>query len=111
VSLLPKDFETLNPYVAKWAVDGTANRAALRGDSSHVERQSFYDAAAPLLTAALDHLDATPLNALDAAQQRLMALMLSLAHVSLAIEVQGLGEEKHRITRDEMIMSRSSGGV
>ncbi len=111
MSKLPTGFEALEPFVAQWAIDGTANRAALRGDSSSVERQGFYDAAEPLLTKALDYLDATPLAALDGAQQRLMNLMLSLAHVSLAIEVQGPDEDKHTPNRNAMIMTLSPAGV
>ncbi len=111
MSVLPAQFETLKAYAAKWAVEGTANRAALRGDSTAEERQSFYDAAAPMLSAALDHLDATPLADHTPPEKLLMNLMLSLAHVALAVEVQGPDEAKHTLCRNAMIMTRSAAGV
>jgi hypothetical protein len=103
---LPRGFETLEPFVDPWAVDRSAERAALRVGSSADQRKIFYDAAIGLLPAALAYLDARPLEALDAGERRLMQLMLSFAHVSLAVEVQGPDETKHaqaarhlRITR------------
>lgn len=108
MSILPTGFEALAPFAAKWAVEGTATRAALRGESTGAERQAFYDAGAPLLAAALDHLDATALADHDPAQKRLMNLMLSLAHVSLAIESQGPDEDKHTPNRNAMIFTRST---
>ncbi len=108
MSGLPDGFAALEQFVARWAVEGTASRAALRGTSTHDERQAFYDAGAPLLATALDHLDATPLADHDERQTRLMNLMLSLAHVSLAIESQGPDEDKHTPSRDAMIYTRST---
>ncbi len=111
MSALPAGFEALQPFVAKWAVEGTAARAALRGDSTAEERQAFYDAASPLLAPALDHLDATPLAEHDDAQKSLMNLTLSLAHVALAVEVQGPDEDKHARSRNAMVITRSPAGV
>ncbi len=107
MSTLPAGFEALTPFVEIWAVDGTADRAALRGSSTADQRQAFYDAMAPLLEKALDHLDATPLGEHDAAQQSLMNLTLSFAHVALAIEVQGPDEATHTLNRDAMVMTRA----
>lgn len=92
---LPAGFAALEPFVARWAVERSAARARLRLDSSAAEREAFYGQAVALLPAALALLDAKPLAELDAAERRLMQLMLSLAHVSLAVEVQGSDEAKH----------------
>jgi hypothetical protein len=107
MSLLPTGFAALEPFVSLWAVAGSANRAALRGTSSLDARAAFFDAASPLLTAALDHLDRKPLAAHDPGEQRLMNLMLSLAHVALAVEVQAEDEARHRASRDAMIITLS----
>lgn len=87
-AMLPSGFETLEPFVATWAIEGSAARAAQRGARSPEERQAFYNAAGPELDRALTYLDGKPLDKLDPAEARLMNLMLSLAHVTLAIEVQ-----------------------
>ena len=106
---LPEGFAALEPFAAKWAAPTTAERAALRGDSSPDEREAFFAAASPLLEAALDHLDARELRALLPADQRLMNLMLSLAHVSHAVETHGAkGEAQHARWRSRMTITRST---
>ncbi|UVO52644.1 hypothetical protein [Sphingomonas sp. SUN039] len=105
--LLPAGFEALKPFVERWAVEGSANRAALRGASSEDDRAAFFATGAPLAAAALDRLDARPLADHDAAEQRLMNLMLSLAHVSLAVDVQRDDEARHTPLRDAMVLTRA----
>ncbi len=107
MSLLPPGFAALEPFVDRWAITGTANRAALRGSTTDAERQAFFAAGQPVLAAALDHLDTKPLAALDDAEQRLMNLTLSLAHVSLAVEMQGDDESKHRPNREAMRITQA----
>lgn len=107
MSALPSGFEALEPFVAIWAIDGTAARDAMRGASSDPERQAFYAAAMPLLPAALDHLDAVPLANHDNGQRRLMNLCLAFAHVAQAVEMQADDEEKHRPSRETMVITRS----
>lgn len=92
---LPQGFEALEPFVATWAIFGLAERDAMRGASTPDQRRAFYAAAADLLDPALDYLDAKPLASLAGPDQRLMNLMLSLAHVSLAEEVQHEDEARH----------------
>lgn len=104
---LPPAFAALEPFVAQWAIPGTAHRAALRGTSTDAERQAFFAAGQPLVGAALDYLDGKALAALDEADQRLMNLMLSFAHVALAVEMQGNDETKHRPNRDQMVITRA----
>lgn len=106
-SRLPAGFEDLEPFAARFAVAGTANRAALRADAPIAERDAFYGAAKDRIGAALDMLDAKPLDQLDAAEQRLLQLCLSFAHVALAIEVQGEDEPRHAEMRRHMRITRS----
>lgn len=94
-SSLPAGFEALEPFVAGWAIKGAANRARRRLDSEEAERVAFFEAAKPLLQPALAHLDQKPLDQLDAREKRLMDLMLTFAHITLAVETQGDEEAKH----------------
>lgn len=107
-SQLPAGFESLEPFVLRFALTGTANRAALRGDTTPEERQSFYDAASDLIDPALGLLDRKPLSALDEAEQRLMNLALSFAHIALAVEIQGADEARHTGLRNHMHITRST---
>ena len=105
---LPADFAGLEPFVERWALATTAERAARRTSSTPEEREAFFAAAGPLLDPALDHLDRIPLGALSAREKRLMDLMLSLAHVALAVEIQGPDEAKSAPWRDRMHIDRST---
>ena len=107
-NLLPPGFAPLEPFVDRFAVAGTANRAALRSDTTPQERQAFYDAMKDLLAPALDLLDTKKLDAFDAAEQRLMDMTLSFAHIALAVEVQGPDEAKHAKLRAHMKIVRST---
>jgi hypothetical protein len=107
-SLLPAGFEALEPFAPTWAVEELAEREALRGRASAAARADFYAAASPLLEAALDRLDKTAITAFDARESRLMWLMLSLAHVALAQEVQGEDEPRHAHLRSFVPFTRSS---
>lgn len=107
-SILPQEFASLEPFAERWAVRGTANRAALRTSATAEQRDAFFAAAAPLLDRALDYLDSRPLRELTEGEMRLMDLMLSLAHVALAVEIQGPDETKSAQWRNRMRITRSS---
>ena len=110
-ALLPDGFAALEPFVARWAVSGTAARAARRGESSAEEREAFYGAAKDMLLPALAYLDGKNLAEFDAADNRLMDMMLSLAHVALAVEGLGNDEPRHAEMRRHMRITRSPAGV
>lgn len=93
---LPAGFEALGPFVAAWAKDDANGRLQARLNSSAAERAAFFEATQPLLAEGLAYLDRKPrLDQLDAAETRLMRLLLSFAHVALAVETQGDDEPKH----------------
>lgn len=104
---LPAGFEALEPFVARFAIAGTANRAALRGDSTPEERAAFHAAAKDLIAPALDYLDTKPLAALDDSERRLLDLALSFSHIALAVEIQGPDEAQHAELRKYMRITRS----
>ena len=105
---LPAGFAALEPFVERWALATTADRAARRSESSPEEREAFFAAAGPRMGEALDYLDQRALNAFTPEEQRLMDLMLSLAHVALAVEIQGPDEVKSAPWRDRMRIHRST---
>lgn len=104
---LPAGFEALEPFVARFSVSGTANRAQLRGETSAEERAAFFEAAKDRVPAALDLLDQKPLDQFNEAEQRLMDMALSFTHIALAQEIQGPDEERHASLRTYMRITRS----
>lgn len=107
-ALLPAGFETLEPFVARWAIGTTAGRAAARDNSSPVERAELYEAVVGRKAEALALLDSFPVDALPPAEQRLMDLLLAFAHVAIAVEVQKDDEAKHAVDRRQMRITRST---
>lgn len=105
---LPPGFADLEPFVARFAIAGTANRAGLRSAATPDERTAFYAAAKDRIGPALDYLDSRPLEALDAAEERLMNLALAFAHIALGIEIQGPDEARHAALREHMKIVRST---
>ncbi len=106
--LLPTGFDSLEAFVARFALAGTAARAQLRSDTSADERAAFYAAAKDLIGPALDMLDVKHLAQLDEAEQRLMNLCLTFAHIALAVEIQGPDEARHAGLRAHMHIVRST---
>ncbi len=93
--LLPTGFEALEPFIKNWAVVGAAERMQRRLDSTPQEREQFFRAGCDLVPSALELLDQKPLDEFDAQEQCLMRLVLSLAHVAQAVEIQGDDEAFH----------------
>lgn len=107
MSTLPKGFEALEPFVARWALPTGGQRAEMRGAAPADERKAFYGAASALVDDALNYLDAKPLAEHDESEQRLMQLMLSLAHVAMAEEVHDDMEAQHASYRAFMPVTRT----
>lgn len=107
-AILPAGFEALEPFVVRFAVSGTANRAQMRSNTSAAEHEQFYAAAKDLVAPALDFLDTRQLGSFDESEQRLMNLTLAFAHIAIAVEVQGPDEAKHAKLREHMKIVRST---
>lgn len=105
---LPQGFAHLEPFVDRWALSTSAERAARRSQSTPQERADFFAATQDQMPAALEYLDKHALNTLGEQEQRLMDLMLSLAHISLAVELQGPDEVKSAKWRDRMRITRAT---
>jgi hypothetical protein len=59
---------------------------------------------------ALAHLDAKPLADLDVSERRLLNLLLSLAHIACAVEIQGAAEDRLELTRRQVRITRAPSG-
>jgi len=106
--LLPPGYARLEPFVADWALPTTFARAAKRGNSTPQERQAFYDAVQPLAAEAMAGIESKPLEDLTEAENRLLNLLLTFAHISLAVEIHGKAEQEHSRWRQRMVITRSA---
>lgn len=84
---LPEAFADLEPWAATWCLETEPERWAQRLASSLAALEEFHAAAAPRMEAALDHLDAHPLDALAPPERNLLALVHSFALISYPVEV------------------------
>lgn len=94
-TLLPEGFGALEPFAARWAIEGAANRMQQRLDSEPGDREAFFNAGKDLVTTALELLDQKAIGEFDEKEKRLMNLVLSLAHIAQAVEIQKDDEPYH----------------
>jgi hypothetical protein len=106
--LLPAGFERLEPFVDAWAVEGSDARKRRRIASTEPERLEFYDVMVEEVERALEYLDQYPIDALDAEQQRLMNMVLTLGHIALAVEKQGASEAYHALSHAHFTITRAT---
>ncbi len=106
--LLPAGFEALEPFVDTWAVEGANNRMRARLDSEPQQREAFFAAGKDLVPEALELLDGKPVGEFDAREQRLMLLVLSLAHAAQAVEIQRDHEPRHARDAHYITITRAS---
>lgn len=106
--LLPEGFEALNPFVVEWNIGNSAARLQARLNSSAGNRQAFFNAAKDLAEPALALLDQKPSAQYSEQETRLMNLMLTLAHISLAVEIQGEDEDFHASSARYITITRSA---
>jgi len=104
---LPHGFSALEPFVARWAITDVAGRAEMRGAAPEAERTAFYAATVDRVEQGLDYLDTKSFAAYDAADNRLMSLLLAFAHVALAEEMQKEAEPEHTRLRAFMRITRA----
>ena len=85
-SVLPRGFESLEPFVADWVQPDAAARLAKRQASTIEQIRTFYDTILPLGEKALAYLRDYQLGAMPPDAERLLKLMLALAEVGPAVE-------------------------
>lgn len=92
---LPPGFEALESLAQRWAVSDSNERMQVRWASDAAERQQFYDSTTPLLETALVYLDGRRGSRMSAEDTCLLDLILTLAHIALAVELQKDVEPRH----------------
>lgn len=110
-NVLPSGYETLEPFVADWAIPSLAGRAARRDTCTVEERLAFYEATRPIVAQALAELDTKALDEFNEREQRLMALLLSYAQVAMTVEVRQEGEAAHARDRKHMVITHEPQGL
>jgi hypothetical protein len=105
---LPAGFEMLEPFSRLWSADTAAGRAHCRDSSDEASRLAFYEAARDAIPKALAYLDERTLKQLDERELRLMHVVLSFAHVALAVELQREEEPRHARYRAYMRITRAT---
>jgi hypothetical protein len=104
---LPPGFGALEPFVSAWAIEGANDRLRARLSSREADRLAFFNAAKDLLAPGLAYLDKKPLAELTDQDERLLRLLLSMAHVALAVEIQGDDEPTHAEGARHMTITRA----
>jgi hypothetical protein len=84
--LLPDKFRDLERF-AEWALPTSVDRNRKRLASSMEEITAFYDAMVPRAEEILSYLDQYSLDEMPQDARRLLCLALSLAEVSIAVEL------------------------
>lgn len=88
MSVLPQEFEALEPFVEKWALADFNARLTARYNGEMAELQAFYDVMQPLAEPAMQVLEAHPFEALPEDLLPLFRLVMALAHVAVSGERQ-----------------------
>jgi hypothetical protein len=86
-ALLPPGFESLSPFVDRWAKRTTEERLAARSTASMREIELFYDAMLSRASDAIEYLERLSLHQMPEDAARLFSLLLSLCQASMAVEV------------------------
>lgn len=86
-AILPAGFEDLEPFVEYWAGETNDVRWDRRSRASMAEIRRFYDAMLARAPEALRYLNTFSLGDMPGDATQLFRLVLSLAHVSIAVEL------------------------
>lgn len=83
------NFDTLTPFMNKWAKATEYERAGARRGSTPAELKAFYDASVPHLPGILNKIDEYPIGQLPDAVKPLFYIALSLAEIAPNVEFYG----------------------
>lgn len=90
-SRLPPGFTALECWLDDWVLADSTARHEKRLTTPLAATRAFYDAMLPQAESVLAYLSTRELGQLDANDERLLKLMLSLAEIGPAIEWYGTG--------------------
>jgi hypothetical protein len=86
-SRLPPEFESLEHFVDKWAVEPLSKRQRARLASSLDELRGFYSEMLPKADEAIVYLNQFNLEKMPSQAKTLMNLMLSLTEIAHSVEL------------------------
>ena len=87
---LPPAFADLEAVACDWALPSFDARMQRRAASTMEQIHALYDAVQRRAEEALVHLEQFPLDALPAAETRLMHLLFALTQAAMAVEMHGV---------------------
>jgi hypothetical protein len=87
MTMLPKDFDDLEPFAERWCLATERERWAERMSSSIDDMQAFYDALLPRAGEAITYCDKFPLDDMPDDAVSLLRLVYSFVMVSFAVEL------------------------
>ena len=90
-SRLPHGFSALECWLDDWVLADSSARFDKRLTTPLADIRAFYDGMLPHAGRALDYLSKRQLGQLNAAEERLLKLLLALAEMGPAIEWYGTG--------------------
>jgi hypothetical protein len=107
---LPAGFDSLEPFLQKWALPTQDERQSTRLNASTAELKAFYDGMLPMMPAALEHVDTFELGKIAQASKPLYWLMLSMAEIAPHVELYR-GDPKVPHSFDERRFIAEHGGL
>jgi hypothetical protein len=85
-TLLPAEFNDLEPFAATWCLATEPERFAQRLATPMDEIQAFYDAITPRAEAAITYCDSFPLDDMTEEARNLLHLLYSMVMASFPVE-------------------------
>jgi hypothetical protein len=107
---LPAGFESLEPFLQKWALPTQNERQLTRLNASTAELKAFYDGILPLMPAALEYVDKFNLGEIPDDGKPLYWMMLSMAEIAPHVELYR-GDPKVPHSFDERRFIAEHGGL
>lgn len=86
---LPSGFEALEPFMAQWCCETSAERMQVRCEADMDSIRSFYDAMLEHADDAFDVIERYPIGEMPDDVACLAKLLLGLAQASVAVEIHG----------------------
>ncbi len=86
MALLPAAYADLEPLARKWSLATEPERAQRHLQARYAELETLYRTLLPRMSAILDDLNRTPIDALNGAEKRLFWLALSFVEAAVAVE-------------------------
>ncbi len=94
MTMLPDAFSDLEPFAAKWCIEGQDARYAERLASTMPELQAFYDATLPRLADIMSYLDGFDLASIPSEPQNHNLLLLAYSFVQMSFSVEAWGQPR-----------------